>query len=107
MYVIQVTPLIKGTRLESLTYFSAIQYEIGTFLRAPVRNKQQLAIVTKVTPVSKDKSSVKTAAFKLKKLPTQKNVRIVPESIRKTAEKLSERYPTGSGAILYNLLLQT
>lgn len=104
MFVIQVTPLIRGTKLESLSYFSAIQYEIGTFLKVPVRNKLQPAVVTKVTPATRDKSNVKSAAFKLKKLPAQKEAVVVPASVRATAEKLSQRYPAGSGALLYNLL---
>lgn len=104
MYVVQVTPLIRGTKLESLSYFSAVQYDIGSFLKVPIRNKQQLAIVTKVTPATNSKTSVKSAAFSLKKLPKQKDVIVVPKTIRDTATQLSERYPVGAGALLYNLL---
>jgi primosomal protein N' len=104
MYVIQVTPLIRGTKLESLSYFSTVNYELGTFLQVPVRKKNQPAIVTSSKPVSESKTSLKSAAFSLRKLPVQKNPLVVPESIRKTATRLAEHYPASSGAIMYHLL---
>lgn len=104
MYVVQVTPLIRGTKLESLSYFSAIQYEVGSFLKAPVRKKQQLVIVTECQPVAKSKTSVKSAAFSLKKLPAQKDPVVIPDSIRHTATDLADIYPVSAGAILHTLL---
>lgn len=104
MYVIQVTPLIRGTQLESLSYFSSISYEIGSFLQVPIRGKNQAAIVTGAKPVSSTKTALKAATFSLRKLPNQSNVPIVPSSIRLTAELLSKKYPASPGAILYNLL---
>ena len=104
MYVIQVTPLIRGTKLESLSYFSAIQYEIGSFISAPVRKKNQPVIVTNCKPVSASKTSVKSAGFSLRKLPVQKDIVIVPKSLRDTAAALAKVYPVSPGAILYHLL---
>lgn len=104
MYVVQVTPLLRGTQLESLSYFSSVQYEIGSFLSVPIRKKRQLAVVTEVKPVSATKTSLKTAAFSLRKLPAQENPVLVPSSIRETATALSKQYPASTGAILYHLL---
>lgn len=104
MYVVQVTPLIRGTKLESLSYFSTINYEIGSFLQIPVRKKNQPGIVISSKPVSESKTSLKSAAFSLRKLPTQKNPLVVPGSVRETASTLAERYPVSAGSILYHLL---
>lgn len=104
MFVIQVTPLIRGTKLESLSYFSSIEYEIGSFVEAPIRGKKQTAIVTEIRPVSTTKTALKAATFSLRKLPNQTNPIVLPETIRKTAEKLSHLYPSSIGAILFNLL---
>lgn len=104
MYVIQVTPLIRGTKLESLSYFSAINYEIGSFIAVPIRKKNQPAVVTSSKPVSDTKTSLKSAAFSLRRLPAQKDIVIVPASLRDTADTLSKIYPVSAGAILYNLL---
>jgi primosomal protein N' len=104
MYVIQVIPLIRGTKLESLSYFSVEKYDLGSFLSVPVRKKNQPAVVTSCKPVSDSKTTLKSATFSLRKLPKQKNPVVVSSSIRQTAEKLAQRYPTSSGAILYHLL---
>lgn len=104
MYVIHVTPLIRGTNLESLSYFSSVEYPVGSFLSVPVRGKNQPAIVTSSKPVSTTKTALKAATFSLRKLPTQENFIVLPQTIRDTAQALSQIYPTSSGALLYTLL---
>jgi len=104
MFVIEVTPLIRGTKIDTLSYYSGVEYPIGTFLDIPIRGKTHRAIVTGVSPVSKSKSSLKTASFALKKLPAQNPKSKVPQNIRLAAEKLTEIYPVSVGAILYQLL---
>lgn len=104
MYVIQVTPLIKGTRLESLSYFSAIEYTVGSFLQVPIRGKNQSAIVTDTKPVSSTKTALKAATFSLRKLPEQKNPPLLPRNIQNTAEILTRYYPCSAGSLLFTLL---
>jgi primosomal protein N' (replication factor Y) len=104
MFVIQVTPLIRGTQLESLSYFSSITYPIGSFLQVPIRGKTQTAIVTEVRSVSTTKTALKAATFSLRKLPQQTDSVILPETIRQTAEILATRYPISLGALLFSLL---
>lgn len=104
MFVIQVTPLIRGTKLESLSYFSGISYDIGSFVEVPIRGKKQRAIVTETRPVSSTKTALKAATFSLRKLPNQINPVVLPETIRKTAEKLTHIYPASVGSILFSLL---
>ncbi len=104
MYVIGVIPLIKATQLESLSYFSSVDYKIGTFLSVPVRGKNHPAIVLSSRPASEIKSTLKSATFTLRKLPEQKNLRTVPDSLLETTAQLSLTYPVTSGAILFQLL---
>lgn len=104
MFVIQVTPLIRGTQLESLSYFSAVNYEIGSFVEVPIRGKNQTAIVTETRPVSSTKTALKAATFSLRKLPQQLDPVVLPLSIRKTAEELTKKYPASVGSLLYELL---
>lgn len=104
MFVIQVTPLIRGTKLESLSYFSSISYDIGSFVEVPIRGKKQRAIVTEVRPVSSTKTALKAATFSLRKLPNQINPVILPETVRKAAEILTHIYPASIGSILFSLL---
>ena len=104
MYVIEVIPLIRGTHLESLSYYSSITYEPGTFLSVPIRGKNKPAIVTNTTSVGTAKTALKAATFSLRKLPNQATTGIVPQALRETAQKLSERYPASLGSILFALL---
>ena len=104
MHVIQVTPLIKGTRLESLSYFSSVQYEIGSFLQVPIRGKNQSAIVIETKPVSSTKTALKAATFSLRKLPEQKNPALIPQAIQDTAQALTKIYPSSAGSLLFSLL---
>ncbi len=104
MFVIQVIPLIRGTQLESLSYFSSIEYKTGSFLEVPIRGKNQPAIVVETRAVSTTKTALKAATFSLRKLPNQPDPSILPESIRLTAEQLSTQYPASVGSILYSLL---
>lgn len=104
MFVIQVIPLIRATKIDTLSYYSSVSYPLGTFLSVPVRHKQHKAIVTEVKPVTESKSALKSANFTLKKLPEQKPLSVVPSNVRDTAEKLTEIYPASTGALLYQLL---
>lgn len=104
MFVIHVTPLIRGTSLESLSYFSSVEYPIGSFIKVPVRGKNQSAIVTNIKPVSTTKTALKAATFSLRKLPVQSNPVVLPETIRATVEELSKQYPVSKGSLLFALL---
>lgn len=104
MFVIQVTPLIRGTKLESLSYFSSTEYPLGSFIKVPIRGKQQKAIVTEVKPVSSTKTALKAATFSLRKIPQQHDPVVLPKNIRDTAKALTRIYPASAGAILHQLL---
>lgn len=104
MFVISVIPLIRGTRLETLSYFSAEAYEVGTILTVPIRGKQYQAITTTCTEVTSSKSNLRSAGYTLRKLPPQTSVVVLPSAVRTTALRLTEYYPASVGAILYHLL---
>ena len=104
MYVIVVTPLIRGTKLESLSYFSSQTYAVGSFLEVPVRGKLKRAIVTEVSPAATNKTSLKSADFSLRKLPAQPSAVTLPKTLLQTAEVLTGIYPVSVGAIVYQLL---
>lgn len=104
MFVIEVIPLIRGTKIDTLSYYSATSYPVGTFLNIPIRGKTYRAIVTKETSVAENKTALKTATFTLRKLPEQANTTAVPQNIIKTAEALTTSYPSTTGAILFQLL---
>ena len=104
MYVIEVSPLIKGVTLENLSYYSSVDYPPGTFLTIPVRNKESKGIVVGSKPLSAAKAAVRAATFSLKRLPPQTESEALPSSIINTAKALTESIPASFGAILFSLL---
>jgi len=104
MHVIVVTPLIRGTALDSLSYFSSVPYSIGSFVQVPIRGKTQSAIVTAVKSAAASKTALKAATFSLRKLPQQPGAAALPSALGQTAQALTEQYPATSGSILYQLL---
>ncbi len=104
MFVVHVIPLIRGSRVETLSYFSATEYGVGTILTVPIRGKLYQAMTTGCTAVTTAKSSLRSAGYTLRKLPPQKQVTVLPTALRETAERLTNEYPATTGAILYQLL---
>lgn len=104
MYVIEVIPLARGTHSGTLTYYSSVDYPIGSLLSIPVRQKEIRALVTKVEPLSAAKTAVRAATFTLRRLPEQSNIGTVPSTLVKTALALSQELPATLGSILYALL---
>ncbi|MCA9361207.1 hypothetical protein KC845_01475 [Candidatus Kaiserbacteria bacterium] len=104
MFIVSVIPLIKGSQVETLTYYSSQEYQIGSLILVPIRKKEVTALVTEIKPVSAAKTALRAATFSLRKLNVQKNCPVIPIGVIETAKKLTEFYPAKLGAILYTLL---
>lgn len=104
MFVIEVIPLRRGISVESLSYYSAFSYKIGSLITIPLRNKEITAVVTATKPVSAAKTALKTATFSLRKLTVQKNVTVLPQSLLDTATEMSTLIPASIGALLFAML---
>ncbi len=104
MFVIEVIPLVRGTHIDSLSYFSSITYPLGSIVAIPVRGKTISGIIVDCNPVSNTKTALKAATFSLRKLPTQTNVPAVSDTLLRTVNELTSILPTKKGALLYALL---
>ena len=104
MYVIAVIPFLRGSQLESLTYYSSIAYETGSIIKVPVRAKEVRAMVVSAEPVSAAKTAVRAATFTLKKLPEQTDITTLPPILVEAARTIAKEVPASLGAILFALL---
>ncbi len=104
MFVIDVIPLQRGISVESLSYYSACTYSVGTLITIPLRNQEVQAVVTNSKLVSVAKTALKTATFSLRKLPIQQNTATLPQSLIATAKKVEECIPASVGSILFSML---
>ncbi len=104
MFIVEVSPLLKGANLESLSYYSAIPYEPGTLLKIPVRNKEATGLVLSCKPVSAARAAVRAATFSLRKLPEQVSGSGLSTNLVATALALQNEVPASFGSILFSLL---
>ncbi|MCA9363780.1 hypothetical protein KC727_00995 [Candidatus Kaiserbacteria bacterium] len=104
MHVIEVIPLKKGVRIDTLSYFSRTAYPPGSILTIPVRTNTILGIVVESHEVTRAKAALRAATFSLKKLPEQKNIQSLSPALIETARALAEQHAATVGAILFTLL---
>lgn len=104
MYVVEVMPFVRGSNIETLTYYASEEYEPGMLVAIPIRSKIAHGIVTDCKPVSAAKAAVRAATFSLRRLPDQSGAPALPPLLRKTAERLTATTPTTVGSALFALL---
>ncbi len=104
MYVVEVIPLVRDSRVETLTYYSSIEYKQGALVNIPVRKKEAAALVVNSQPVSAARTAVRAATFSLRKLPEQTTDNNLPPLLIKVAKKITTQLPTTLGAALFALL---
>lgn len=104
MFIVEVSPLLRGAGLESLSYYSAVSYEPGTLIKVPVRNQEAGGVVLSSRPVSAARAAVRAATFSLRKLPEQPAAAGVSSALVATARALLDEVPASFGSILFSLL---
>jgi primosomal protein N' (replication factor Y) len=85
MNVIEIVPISRNSRVETLSYFTSENPPIGALVDAPLRSKIVHGIVAAVRPVSEMKSDLKTAGFSLKKIDKVKARSFLPAALIRTA----------------------
>ena len=104
MFVIEIIPLVRGSQMESLSYFSATEYKLGTFVNIPVRGRMINGIVIDNKPVSSTKTALKAATFSLRKLPIQNKTTSIPAHLLDTVIEIQKQNPAKTSAILFSIL---
>jgi primosomal protein N' (replication factor Y) (superfamily II helicase) len=104
MYLVEIIPLIRGSAVGTLSYYSSQNLAIGTLVNTPIRSTMVNGLVSNCQPVSTAKAALRAATFSLKKLPLQVESNRVPDSVIATATELATVYPAQTGAILHALL---
>lgn len=102
--MIEVIPLTRSPQLDTLSYFSADSYPLGSCITIPVRGRTVHGIVVDSKPVSSTKTALKAATFSLRKLPPQPHVATISPHLLATAHALYKIVPARFGQILFALL---
>tara|TARA_B100000508_G_scaffold112391_2_gene90784 strand:- start:901 stop:2787 length:1887 start_codon:yes stop_codon:yes gene_type:complete len=104
MNVVEVIPLIRGTQVETLSYYTTQALTPGQVISVPIRKQERPALVISIVPASTTKATLRAATFTLRKLPKQAVAAELSQSVIALATQLEETVPAERGAILHALL---
>ncbi len=104
MFVTTVIPLSRGNGIEELTYYSGVEYSIGSFVHVPIKGKEKEALVVKSEKVVQVKSTVRGSAFTLKKIRRQKGRQLLTRECVHAVISTARLHGGGLGATLYALV---
>jgi primosomal protein N' len=99
MYVVEVALFKKGLR-EELSFWSAKELLVGTIVSVPVRSRYCLGMVIKCESLALQKSDIKSAPFKLKKITSIRGHLPHAENLVNEIIEFSKLYATPVSEIL-------
>src|SRR3989344_5148134 len=105
MYVVSVIPLSQNAPSGELSYWSTKKIDCGTFVKVKLRNKDVMGVVVGIEDAKLQRTALRQASFKLKKIPTILGG-ICPDWLLKTAGDLSSYFASSIGLVLHSLLPQ-
>jgi primosomal protein N' len=68
MNILEIIPISRSTRIETLSYFTSENPAVGAIVDVPLRGKTVHGIVAAIQPAANMKADLKTAPFSLKKI---------------------------------------
>lgn len=104
MFIVEVIPLVRGSHVDTLSYYTSQDFAPGTIIEVPIRKHTKPAIVLRSRPGSTAKAALRAATFTLRKLPEQDAVSTLPATLIHTAAELTKTVPAEMSAILHALL---
>lgn len=104
MYLIHVYPLMRGTPLQSLTYFSRTEYPRGSVISVPIRRKQTPAVVARVEPLDAARTKVRRADHAIAPIKAQEPRTLFLPAFLDAIERVALGSAGTPGAILHSML---
>lgn len=105
MNITTCLPISKQHGLETLTYFSDIEYPRGAIISIPIRHKFYPAIVLEQKSLERSKAEIKNLSFNLKQLPKTKIETYLPTTLIDAIYEIADRY-AGEASTIAHLALQ-
>lgn len=104
MFIIECLPFSKGLNKESLSYFSAKSFELGTLLKVNLRGNNINALVLESRDATKAKSEIKSADFSLKKISAMTSKPFLQKEFLEAVKETAEYFATTQGSVLSDLI---
>lgn len=100
MKLLTVIPIKKGLNVDTLSYFTGSEVEIGSVIRVPVRKKVVPAIVINRAEVTDVKAEIKNAHYETKKIEKIKSAPLFQPKFIEAVHEASTYFATTPGQIL-------
>lgn len=104
MKLVHVIPIAKGVTYDQLSYFTAGKIVSGALISVPLRSKMVPAIVVGVEDLRSVRSQVRGAKYKIKKIVSLRNKRILSETFLQAVGKMANYNASSMGAVFYTLI---
>jgi primosomal protein N' len=102
--IVEVIPIVKGVTKSTLSYFSKDKFEVGNFVKIPLRKGQAQGIVVNIKNAKSARSEVRRADFMLKKLVRKEVTHTLSPYFIEAARMTADFYATTVGSILGSML---
>jgi len=104
MNILEIIPIARGTRVETLSYFTSENPPLGAIVDVPLRGKTVHGIVAAVQSAASMKADLKTAPFSLKKIEKVKARNFLSPALIETARQEADYAGATLGATLKSML---
>src|SRR5581483_11840884 len=104
MYLVHIYPLIRGTPLDVLTYFSRKDYPRGSIVDVPIRGSKVPAAVARSEPAERARAALRRAKHRTLNLPLQEPRTIFRPEFLDAVEDVALTSVGTPGAILHAML---
>lgn len=103
MNIVEVIPITKSARIDTLTYYTTKRVSVGNLVTVPIRKKDVTALVINITDGKEMKESLRSSDFALKKVKGVLKKKLFKKEFIRTVAELSDYYSTSTGLILNQL----
>lgn len=104
MFIVEVIPISKSVKVDTLSYFTLKELTIGSIVTVPLRSKNISAIVVSIRKAEDIKSEIKSASFSLKKLDKVKSKEFFGKEFMEMVNDLATYNATSIGSVINTLV---
>ena len=104
MKILEVIPIARGIKNDTLSYFSGSDVSVGSIIKVPLRKRIIPALVISSKDVGESKAEIKNSSFALKKISKTKCSHLLSKIFIETAETVANYYVGSIGSVLNSLV---
>ncbi len=104
MKLIHVCPIVRNTRLATLSYYTTLPVTTGAIVQVPIRGKQVPALIVEVEEIRDAKSVLRSASYAIKKVSARSYKNPISPAFVSALQMTATHYCASVGSTLFGLL---